>query len=57
VSVDFHLLTSHAASDVILDKDHHTWPPIVMSYEFEGLELTGVSRGKSVVIPFYDPFT
>jgi hypothetical protein len=56
VCVDFHLLTSCAASDVILDKDCHTWPPIVMSYEFESLELARVSRGKSVVISFYDPF-
>jgi hypothetical protein len=57
VSIDLHLLTGRAASDVILDKDRHTWPPIIASYEFESLELTRVSRGKSVMISFYNPFT
>jgi hypothetical protein len=57
VCVDFHLLTSHAARDVVLNKDHHSWPPVVASYEFKSLKLTGVSRRESIVATFYDPFT
>jgi hypothetical protein len=57
VGIDLHLLTGSAARDIVLNENRHTWPPIVASYEFEGLELAGVSRGKSVVISFYDPFT
>jgi hypothetical protein len=56
VSVNFHLLTSCAASDIILDKDRLSWPLVITLYEFESLELAGVSRRKSVVVSFYNPF-
>jgi hypothetical protein len=57
VCVDFHLLTSCAARDVILDKNCYTWPPIIVLYKFESLELAGMTRRKSIVVTFYDPFT
>ena len=37
VCVDFYLLTNGAARNIVLDEDHHSWPPIVTSYEFECL--------------------
>jgi hypothetical protein len=45
VSINLHFLTGCAASDIILNEDHHTWPPIIALYEFKSLELAGVSRG------------
>jgi hypothetical protein len=57
VSVNLHLLASRATGDVILDKDCHSWPPIVASYELESLELTRVSQWESVMVSLYNPFT
>jgi hypothetical protein len=55
MSIDFHLLTSCTTRNVILDKDCHSWPPIVMLYEFQSLKLARVFRRQSIVITFYDP--
>src|SRR3981189_3252546 len=44
-----------AGLDVLTYVARHLWPPVVVSDQFEGFELTGVTSDVCVVVLLYNP--
>lgn len=49
MSIDFHLLTSGAAIDEVLDENGKARPPIVLSNESGGFKNAGMAEGWKVM--------
>ena len=52
--INLHLLANCTAGDVVLDKNCHAGPPIILADEFEGFQVSGVSSGEGVVVSVGD---
>jgi len=54
VGIDFYLLACGAASNIVLDKNGHPWPPVVLADQFKCFQVSEVSSRKGVMVASSD---